>query len=420
MMWESVLQPFSDSAGPDVPVAQSATVGAAPDSRRRAMAIRGFICQNVTIASSFGTFGVAIMALQTRYGVGAGAVTLALAAAVLVIGLASPLAAVLIGRIGMRRTMLSGIALSIAGYLLLARAPDFSVVVLAYAIPIGLGLALCGPLAASVLVGGWFRDNPGPALGFVNMPLLLMVLPLAAVPVLREYGLTGMFLGLAALHVLLVPVAWGVADPPVASGAHGAAPEVSARMILGRPLFWALALGAGLLQSASIFATAHLAAIGAERGLGAEQGALLVSVQGGASVVGAFGAGLLCARMGGARTLALLGGVMAAGWAMLVAGHALPGMALAAFLLGAAGAGVFPALNVVSAEAFGAMAVARVLGLLGLATLPFNFGLPPVAGGLRDAAGSYDPVALGIIAICAATAVLYLALGRRGPRIRHI
>ena len=99
-------------------VAGAASVGG-HDGRARMMVFRAFLAQNVAIGCAFGAFGISVLPLQQMYGASRGATTLALALAVLVMGLVSPLVATLIGRIGLRWTMTIGTLMSGIGYALL-------------------------------------------------------------------------------------------------------------------------------------------------------------------------------------------------------------------------------------------------------------------------------------------------------------
>ncbi|WP_226016582.1 CynX/NimT family MFS transporter [Novosphingobium sp. FKTRR1] len=406
-----------------------------PAGRARMMLLRGFLCQNVAIGCAFGSFGVALIPLQEKFGVGRGLASLGIALAVMMMGLAAPLAAPLINRIGLRAMMVGGIVMSAAGYVLLALASNIGMVLFAYAVPIGLGLVGFGPLPSTVLAGNWFRSNPGPAAGLVNMPVLMVLVPLVTLPLIREGGLSGLYLALAALHVALLPFAFGIVDAPedeVAGtaairsvpGHHndngtglGTGGAVSATTMLGQPLFWGIVLGSGILHAVGIIASSHLVAFGIERGIAAGQASLLAAVMGGASVVGAFGSGLLCARLGGGRALALIAAGTATGWMALFLTQSLWPMALGSLVIGAGGAAVFPAISVLAGERFGARSLTRALGLFGLATLPMNFGLPPLAGVLRDMVGSYDPVVLVIVAACIGVAALYFAISRVPVRL---
>ena len=184
---------------------QLAELGRAPTSpagTRRMMVFRAFMAQNVAIGCAFGGFGVSVIPLQEHYGASRGTATLALALCVMVQGLVGPLIGSLIGRIGLRWTMTIGALISGAGYALLAVAPSMPVVLLLYALPIGVGLAMFGSFPASVLASNWFPRNPGTALGIANTPLLVAILPMAGLVLIRDYGLASFSLALAALLLI--------------------------------------------------------------------------------------------------------------------------------------------------------------------------------------------------------------------------
>lgn len=387
------------------------------------MVRRAFLSQNVAIGASFGTFGVSVLALQDRYDSTRAEASMGLALAVLAMGLAGPLAAGLIGRIGLRATMLLGAALSGVGYGVLAVAPTMLVALAAFGLLIGPGIAMCGPLPASMLAGGWLAENRGRAVGIANMPLFVALLPLAALELIGRFGLSGLFLGIAALHLLLVPALWGVADPPLreaepsreAFGESGAGEILSGAPLL-RPIFWLIVLGGGLLSAVGIIGVSHMVALGVEKGLAPGFATLLLSVMGGASVVGSVLSGLFCDKLGGARTLALAGLGYGVSWATVYATNWLPAMVPAMLMIGACGAAVFPTVNVLAAHAFGAASLPRVLGYFGLFTLPLTFLLPPAAGALRDAAGNYDAMMLAMIGCCGFVAVAFFAVAQAGAR----
>jgi len=386
------------------------------DPRRNAMALRGFLCQNVAIGSAFGSFGVVVLTLQERYGVGRGMASLGIALAVLVMGVGSPLSGRLIGRIGLRATMMIGIVLSGLGNLALAFAPGYGVVLLAYALPIGLGLAMFGPFPASILAARWFQPKPGPAIGFVNMPVLIALVPLMVGPLLRGYGLPGLYCALAAIHLVLLPFAWGIVDAPegIALAASPATSTPVAVRVLSRPLFWFIATGSGLLHATGIVVASHVVALGIEAGLPSGHAAMLLSIMGAASIAGAFGAGLLSARIGAPGTLALIASTTGLAWLVLMSSHVFLIMAAVTAVLGAGGAGVFPSINVLVGERFGLGAAVRTVGLLGMMTLPFNFGLPPLAGVLHDRTGGYAAVAIAIAVACGAVTLMFLVMARMG------
>ena len=387
--------------------------------RARMMVFRAFLAQNVAIGCAFGGFGISVLPLQQLHGASRGETTLALALSVLVMGLVSPFAATLIGRIGLRWTMTIGTSISGAGYALLAVAPNMPVVLLLYALPIGVGLTMFGPLPSSVLASNWFRHNPGPALGVANMPLFVALLPLIGLVVIRDHGLPAFYLTLAAMHVALLPFVLGISDAPAddaqaperLQGQDGEA-MMTVRSVLRSPVFWVMSLCVGYLNAVGITGVSHIVAFAAERGVGAAEAAGLLSILGGAAVIGSLAIGFLAGRLGAAFSLALVAAGMAIGWSTLLSTLSFPVMALASLILGAGGAGVFPALSTLSARLFGQQSLPRVIGLVSPVTLPLTFFLPPLAGVLRDAAGSYTPVAVIIISGCGLITFIFLVMGQ--------
>jgi cyanate permease len=390
--------------------------GSPSDTRARAMAVRGFLCQNVALGSAFGTFGVTVLPLQEKFVIGRGMASMGLALAVLTMGLAGPLVARMIAGIGLRRTMIGGIVLSALGYALLAVAPSIWLVFFAYAGPIGLGLATFGSLPASILASNWFRHNPGPALGFVNTPLLLAIVPLLAVVLVRDWGLAGLNFAMVGLHAVLLPFAWGIVDGPGAD--HERIPHAQAepatRSFLHKPLFWLLVVCGGVLNAVGIVSVSHIVAFGIERGIPATRAAALLSVMGGANVLGSLATGLVCSRLGALRTLVCIGFLIGGGWAAMYTTHAFAPMVLLTLLIGIGGAGVFPTVNVAMSDAFGPSALVRTMSFFGLARLPITFCMPPLAGVLHDFERSYDAVAMTLALACFAVAIPFLL----GPAAR--
>lgn len=392
--------------------------------RRWSMATRGFLCQNVVIGTAFGGFGVTVLPVQQAFGVGRGLATLGIGLAVLAMGLGAPLASWLLGRFGMRFAMVLGLVLSASGHALLALAAGLGqggivLVFLSYGGLIGLGLALV-PFTANILASRWFQHRPGPALGFVNMPVVMALMPLVGMPVIAGFGLSAFYFLMAIIHVLIVPFALGIDEPPVAeAGVSGQGRrQLALRAIAARPAFWALVCGGGSLSAVGIVGVSHLVAYGIERGLPGQDAALLVSVTGGASVVGSFVTGLMCGWLGGARALALIAVLTGIGWAALTMTTVFPLMIAIVLLIGAGGAGVLPSVNALAGAIFGIRDLHCVLGAYVLAGLPFTFGLPPLAGVLHDVTGEYSAVVAVLIAVSFAVAGLFMALAATVGRSR--
>lgn len=392
------------------------------EPHRRAMLARAFLSQNVAIGCAFGAFGVSVLALQDRYDTGRAAAAMGISLVVLTQGLLSPVIGSIILRVGLRRTMTLGAVLSTAGYVAIAFAPSMAVVLTAFALLVGPGAAMTGNFPASLLAGGWYPEKRGQAVGIVNVPLFVSILPVVGYSIISQFGLTAFYLFLAGLSLLLVPVMLGVRDGPgMTQGAGDDAPNGVAptfRSILSKPIFWLMVLGGGILTATSITGSAHVVPLAVEKGIPAQEAAILLSAMGVASMIGSVLVGVLCDKVGGAIALALAGFGLALSWLVLGSVAFMPVLIMTMLLVGMCAADVFPALNVLAAKTFGAGALPRVIGLYALMALPFTFLLPPAAGLLRDGAGSYGPVIATIIAACAGVGAIFVIVARVGKTRR--
>ncbi len=384
------------------------------------MLFRAFVSQNTAVGLAYGGFGVCILPLQDRFDVGRGVVALGLSLVVLMTGLTAPLVPMLAQRFGLRAIMVAGALLCSAGYGLLSVAPSIVVALAAYALLLGPGVGLSGTLPAIMLVSRWFPHARGRATGTATMPVVIALTPVIGLAAIMNFGLPGFFLILAALHLVTVPVLLGIREAPSAirptanaSAAHGSA--MTARSILAQPLFWMVMIGAGLLNAAGIIGSIHMVAVMIERGLSAPQAAMLASLMGAASVVGALAFGWLADRLGGAWTLALVALCVALSWAIIASSVWLPLMIVAILLAGAAGPGVFTSVSLVFGQVFGTATMPRAAGLFSMFSVPFTFVLPPTAGWLHDVVGHYGPVMTAIVFGGLAVCVLFCSIGRTEP-----
>ena len=145
------------------------------------MLVRGFLSQNVVIGCSYGTFGISMIGLQERYDAGRGVISLGFSLVILGMGLLGPLISRSVERFGFRRTMMVGAVLAGSGYALLATSSHIVAFFIAFGLLIGPGVAMAGTLPVGLLVGGWFPEWRGRAVGLATMPVLLSFLPMVGV-----------------------------------------------------------------------------------------------------------------------------------------------------------------------------------------------------------------------------------------------
>lgn len=369
---------------------------------RRGMLLRAMLAQNTGTGCAFGGLGVSVLTLQDRYGASLGMATMALSLAVLSMTAFGPLTAILITRWGLRRVMSAGVLISLIGYVALAYAPSMLLALAACGLLIGPGAALFAALPPAVLAGGWYPEARGRVMGIAYLPLFVTFIPMLGVSIIQAYGLKALFLSLAFVHLLLLPLMLGVVDPPIEAmddQAATTAPALASRhvVILGGAMFWLITAADGILNGTAIAGAAHILPIVEEYKVSIEAGALLLSVSGVSSMVGSLLAGYACDRIGAAKTLGLAGVGFALAWVILAITGWMPALIASSFIIGLCGASVFPPLNALVVQLYGAEALPKVLSLLGVMTLPFAFLMSPAAGWLRDFAGNYEPVFIAVV-----------------------
>lgn len=383
---------------------------------RGRMLLRATLAQNVGTGCAFGGLGVSVLALQDRFHSSLGTATMGLSLTVLSMTALGPMLAGLIGRYGLRIVMTSGVTMSLIGYLALAYAPSMLMALAACALLIGPGAALFAALPPAVLASAWYPHDRGKVMGIAYLPLFVTFIPLLGVGIIQQYGLTTFYLSIVALHLLLLPLMLGVASPPPAGPPErqdtvDAPPAGSTQtMFLGRAVFWLIVLGDGILTGTAIAGSAHMMPIVRGYGISVETGAVLLSISGASSILGSLLAGHACDRIGSATTLALAGMGFALAWTLIAISGWLPALAVSSFLIGLCGASVFPPVSALVVQIFGIEALPKVLGLIGVMTLPFTFMMSPAAGWLHDLFGSYEPAFASLIATCLLSAVTFFGI----------
>lgn len=401
------------------------------------MVASAFFCSNVTLGFLLGAFGTTMLSAQERLGTGRASVAFGVSLAFLTMSLLSPLVPRMLKMWSLRGTMLGGLVLSCCGYVVLALVPNIVAFLFAYGVLIGTGMAMCGSMTASILASNWFVKKQGTAVGIVNIPLFITIVPLIAIWILNSYGITVLYWCLAAGHIFVLPLALSIVERPEMVGLQAFGAETLERGaelpdtgIISPPLpilrlksFWLMVIGGGTLNAIGVIAMTHVVALSMERGLKATAASSLVSVIGGCAMLGAFLGGWLCDRLGPARSLALASAGLATAWACIFGSTGLVILFAAAAVHGMFSGGVFPAISVLSRHQFGGDSMARALGLFFPLTLPFTFFSPPLAGWIRDVTGSYQLVLVFMAASCAAVAIMFLTLWlaeRRSPRVTRV
>ena len=395
------------------------------------MVLQAFLIFNLAIGLTYGAFGVLVTPMEARMHTERSIVSLGISLIILANGLLSPVIGWLIARFSIRRLMLFGATQAAIGYAGLGFAGSAVEMLLCYGLLIGPGVTLMGPIPCYTLVSNWYRQGQGRALGLVNMPILAMAVPLAVVQLLPALGFRDLCFLLAFCYLAAIPIIWSVVDHPAQAGQKAlgqtddeAAPgdrtqgtETSAWSLLRAPDFLLLVAGSGLLVGAGVGKTAHMVPLLTEAGWDYGRAALLLSISAGTGIIGSVIFGWLADRVNASVALTCNALLQAIVWIILIIPVSYPLLVLDAVLIGACAGGFISAKGVLVSRIYGAKRFATVMGISGFATLPFLFGMAPLAGLLREATGNYDLAVQVYIAGFVLAAACFALLARVERRV---
>lgn len=307
------------------------------------------------------TFGLFLAPMSRDNGWTREVFSLAIALQNLVFGLVQPVSGRLADRYGAGKVIVAGAVLYVAGLALMAGSHSAAALTGSAGLLIGIGIS--GP-GVPVVFGAIGRAVPperrslamGIAMAAGSLGQFVM-LP-ATNQAILALGWPAALLALAAVGLLLVPLAAPLAEPPAA----GARPTLRPLgEVLGEALrhrgFWLLSFGFFVCGFHVVFIATHLPAFLADRGLPPSTGAVVLALVGLFNVAGSWLAGWLGQRRSKP--------------ALLVGLYLARALVIAAFVLAPVTEG--------SAWLFGA-----AMGLLWLSTVPLTNGTVASVFGVAD------------------------------------
>ncbi len=381
------------------------------------------VAMNVATGLAFGSFGTLVLAIEQEYHAGRSASSLALSLMILSMSISASILGKLLERVSIRMVMVGGAGLSAAAFALASVAQTSGQLLSIYLVLLGPGTAMLGFLPSMTLAARWSTpDRRGMALGVINLPVMVMIVPLAIAPVLESEGIRTVYRLLAGIDLLIVPLLLMVRDHPALPAVPDAEAllddKVAATGILRSPAFWLVVLAVGLIVGAGTAKVAHFIPLLIGQGRRFAEANLLLALAGGAGLIGSFVFGWLADRIGGTMAMLLNALIQAATWTILLAPVTMPILIVDAIVVGACGGGVQACLGVALATLFGSRAFSRALGLASLFNLPLLFGMTPLTSMLFEATGNYH-LAIGFLIAGFLLAALALStLPRKERRAR--
>ena len=384
------------------------------------------VTQNVAVGLTFGSFGTLVLAIEQRFATTRTLSALGISLLILLYSLSAPLMSPLLARMSIRRVLTIGSLLGATGYCLLPLAGSIGQFLAIFALLISPGFLMLGVMPSNILASNWFVRHQGRALGFVTMPVFVMLVPMISAWALHHFGLSAVLVGIGLAHLIVLPLMPFVIDRPEQIGQRPLGHEGAAvrtetgqmlpwKTLLMRPALWTIAVAVGIVAGGGVLKAAHMVPLVMGQGWSLEEASFLFAVSGGTGVLGAMAFGWLADRLGPGYALAANAIVQGLMWFIFRQPAPYWLVLLDAVVVGACGGGTAAAQGVLLTRLFGPRNFAQVIGLVTMFTVPFTFGAAPLASSLFDVTGSYwTPVALQIGGFALA-AVIFLVMERRAP-----
>ncbi|MDT9000412.1 MFS transporter [Paucibacter sp. APW11] len=357
--------------------------------------------------------GLFLLPIAFDRGWGRESVALALAAQNLIWGLAQPFAGMVADRWGSRRVLFGGALLYALGLATMAGAQSLWQLYLGAGLLIGVGLA---GTAFGVVYGALSRQVSASAratvlglTGAVGGLGQFLAVPLTQ-GLLQSLGWAQALLCLAALFLLVLPLAWPLNDrqdntqPADAAGAAGGSMGAAIRAALAERSFWLLNLGFLACGFQLAFIATHLPAYLLEQGLPAGVAARALALIALSNIAGTYACGWLGGRYAKKRLLSAIYLLRTAAMALfLLAPPSGLSVQLFCAAMGLLWLGTLPLTNGLVGQLFGLRYVSTLFGFTFVGHQLGAFLGVWLGGRLFDATHSYQlmwwlAMALGIVA----------------------
>jgi sugar phosphate permease len=154
--------------------------------------------------------GVLLVPLETEFHWSRGTISFAIAVSLILYGLIGPFAAALMERFGVRRIMMSALALLAAGVALTTLMTQSWQLVLLWGVVVGIGAGVIANVLGAVVAARWFTARRGLVIGVLTGSAAagqLIFLPTFAA-ITSHYGWRTMAFTVTAVALAVIPVVW--------------------------------------------------------------------------------------------------------------------------------------------------------------------------------------------------------------------
>jgi MFS family permease len=358
-------------------------------------------------------FGVYIKPIEAETGWSRGALSIAAAISLLLLGATGPLAGRFADRWGPRRVIVLSLALLGVGSIAAAYVRDLWQLYLTVGVVMSVGAGGVALSTGSAVVARWFEARRGAAIGFAAGGMSagqLVIIPLAtALTLAWGWRASLLWLGLGLLAVILPLGAWLVRNAPEERGvrpygavgvaltaAQAKAEQQAGRVSLSEAAqtlpFWLL-MGTFFVcgyTSVGMIGT-HFIPHALEHDFTPMQASAALGVMGAMNIVGTVGSGWLCDRVGRRWPLAIFYFVRGLSLIFLLYVWNVPSLHFWAALFGLNYISTVPPTTTLTANIYGRFSVGELSGWIFFAHQVGAALAAALAGWVYEWTGSYAP-----------------------------
>lgn len=384
------------------------------------------VLQMLTVGATMNTFGMYVVEASRDLGLSRANANTGLILISAGMALFSPFVGRMLDVYPARRIMAGGALLFGAAFAILGLSHDVRLSAFALAVPLPLGIACVGHLAATTVLARWFTAQRGRALALsmVGMSLGTVVMAPTIGLLIKNLGwrecllvLGGVF---TVVFLVLVPFMREQPGPgeiePVPAHAQQTAPQAQAgagplkiRQILKMPIFWVLSLSVALALSVLQTVAISLIPLAQEGGISVTKASTLLAVLGLMSLLGKLVLAVIGDRIDRVLTLVAIFLFQAFSCVMLLAGSSYGLLLVCAALQGLCAAAITPVFGALLADRVGAASFGTAQGAAALAMAICSAIMVRLGGEIYDRTGSYQTMFVAFAGVSLIAAMLVFA-----------
>jgi MFS family permease len=361
-------------------------------------------------------FGVVLIPVTEEFGWSRAELTLAVTISVIALSILQPIIGLLVDRFGSRRILIAGVVTTAIAMIPITIATSLWQIYVFYGVLAAFGFAATSPVNTTALVNGWFEKKRGLALSMATAGSAygqLLIVPIATA-IMVTWGWRASYYAItAALVILVLPMAlFFIRDSPSRTETRRSrragisdGPRVSLSQAIRTAAYWQLSFGMFVCGATMGFTSVHMIPYLTdmpEHSTHTMQttASLAMSVVGGASIVGSLVLGYLSDRKGHRQILALTYFLRGLSFLVLLAvGSFIPGIFIAAIILGVSWTSTTPLGSAIAADIFGRASMGTIFGFI-FTSMNIGSGLGAFIAGLdQDVTGNYHAILVANVAL---------------------